>query len=427
MHLSLLHRLAGLLNTCPAIKRRLQQAALPVLREAMNHGIPEITPLRCRATKETATRVNILLPSINQEHLFGGISTALSFFDHLTSRPGVRKRIITTDTMPNAEALKTFTGWTPVPWSEESGAEQEIIAFGDRYGKTIPLGANDLFVATAWWTAFHAQEIMRWQQTTYSNPANSIIYLIQDFEPGFYAWSSKYALAESTYRSDIPTIAIFNSSLLHDFFTNNGYRFNHEFIFEPVINRSLQLSLSTGTLCRKKKQILVYGRPSVERNAFPLIVEALKSWVWQQPDVHEWRILSAGETHRDLELGNGICLQALGKLTLEAYASVLRESAIGISLMISPHPSYPPMEMAMFGMSVITNVFRNKDLSSWHENIHSVQPSVNALTEALLQLCFGFPQRTPGNCSGKLLKPDYLRREMQFSFIDQVAELIRLT
>ena len=51
--------------------------------------------------------------------------------------------------------------------------------------------------------------------------------------------------------------------------------------------------------------------------------------------------------------------------------ALLRQSAIGISLMISPHPSYPPIEMAHLGMLVLTNRHEAKDLSTWHSNITS--------------------------------------------------------
>jgi hypothetical protein len=39
--------------------------------------------------------------------------------------------------------------------------------------------------------------------------------------------------------------------------------------------------------------------------------------------------------------------------------------------MLSPHPSYPPLEMAEAGMRVVANAFENKDLSRLHENISS--------------------------------------------------------
>jgi O-antigen biosynthesis protein len=51
---------------------------------------------------------------------------------------------------------------------------------------------------------------------------------------------------------------------------------------------------------------------------------------------------------------------------------MLNECAVGISLMLSPHPSYPPLEMAHSGLLTITNSYGDKDLSSWHENIRSM-------------------------------------------------------
>ena len=86
----------------------------------------------------------------------------------------------------------------------------------------------------------------------------------------------------------------------------------------------------------------------------------------------EWSVLSLGEQHPDIDLGNGTKIQSLGKASLEDYARIMAEASIGISLMESPHPSYPPLEMAAFGVRVITNAYANKDLSSLSGNIHSL-------------------------------------------------------
>ena len=40
--------------------------------------------------------------------------------------------------------------------------------------------------------------------------------------------------------------------------------------------------------------------------------------------------------------------------------------------MISPHPSYPPLEMSTHGVKTITNSFSNKDLSNFNEFIVSL-------------------------------------------------------
>ena len=47
--------------------------------------------------------------------------------------------------------------------------------------------------------------------------------------------------------------------------------------------------------------------------------------------------------------------------------------------MVSPHPSYPPLEMATFGVKVITNTFSNKDLKDFSPNIISLD-TVNPVT-----------------------------------------------
>ncbi|MDT8380073.1 MAG: hypothetical protein RQ739_14390 [Desulfotignum sp.] len=403
------------------IREKLKAMMHPHITATMNSSIPEITPINARRSEYSDQRINLLVPSVNQAHVFGGISTALSFFEQAAREAGVPKRIITTDTMIEREAEKRFTDYAIVSASTDSSHGNQIVGFGDRAGKTIPVGENDYFMATAWWTAFNAQKIIRWQHKTYGKSIRKMIYFIQDFEPGFYSWSSKFALAESTYRNKLPQTAVFNSSLLHGFFKQNRYNFDDEFVFEPVLNHNLKKKLENIRAGVKKKQILVYGRPSVERNAFSLIIEVLKNWVWIQPKVHDWALISAGEKHPDIDLGNDMTLKSVGKLSLDNYSEILKESGVGISLMISPHPSYPPMEMAMFGIGVISSSFAGKDLSEWHENIHSVVLSVDALVDALTDICNRFSADRTCFLDKKLYKKEYLDADNQFQFMKDLV------
>lgn len=98
----------------------------------------------------------------------------------------------------------------------------------------------------------------------------------------------------------------------------------------------------------------------------------MRKWGWADSRCADWRVLAVGELDSDVDLGPFV-LQALGKLSIDQYAELLSTSSLGISLMVSPHPSYPPLEMDAFGMSVITNRFANKDLSSSHANIVSLE------------------------------------------------------
>ena len=73
-----------------------------------------------------------------------------------------------------------------------------------------------------------------------------------------------------------------------------------------------------------------------------------------------------------VKLGNGLSLHGLGKLSLAEYAAVLARMDLGISLMFSPHPSYPPLEMAAAGVRVLTNRWPGKEPSLYSPAIRGV-------------------------------------------------------
>jgi hypothetical protein len=52
----------------------------------------------------------------------------------------------------------------------------------------------------------------------------------------------------------------------------------------------------------------------VARNAFTLIIEALRIWAWKSSIFREWEILSIGEKHPDIDIGNGITIQSIPKI-----------------------------------------------------------------------------------------------------------------
>ena len=197
---------------------------------------------------------------------------------------------------------------------------------------------------------------MNWQAEHYGRSRKPLLYLIQDFEPGFYPWSGEYLLCESTYRYDGPQVALFNTKLLKDFFKQNGFHFTREFYFEPPLNEEIRRLKKELAGVKRKKQILVYGRPSTPRNAFPLILEGLKVWAAGQPGARQWKIISVGEKHRQIDLGNGVSVQSLGKVSLEDMR-LLAESAVGVSLMVRLTPLSAPGDGGV-GLQVITNSFQ---------------------------------------------------------------------
>lgn len=381
--------------------------------------IAEINPYIFRKGNYSRRRINLLLPSINPEHVFGGISTAIKFFEQLAKDLDMDRRIILVDAVPSQEAIRQYEDrYQFVRWEEESDSPNQIVPYSERLDWSLSVSLGDYFMFTGWWTAHCAQEAYEEFQKKEGIRPNPFIYFIQDYEPGFYAWSTRYLLADATYRCDYPQIAVFNTGLLQEYFHRSGHSFFREYAFEPVLNDRLRECLDrVGGCFHKKKRILIYGRPGTERNAFKLIVAALKKWVWVQWDIEEWEILSAGEPHDQVYLGNGKYLRSVGKLSIEDYARMLAESYAGISLMASPHPSYPPLEMSVFGVRVITNTFSNKDLKNFNDNIVSLKNiSPNNIVRNLQNVCDGYRPMVPH----ENLCPEYCRNENVFSFIGNI-------
>lgn len=335
--------------------------------------VPEITPQWGRLCLDASARLNLLVPTLRPAHVFGGISTALSFFAALIKDDSDARIILTDD----ARAPDSLPPWfedlavRELPAEDASG--RHIIPFGARADVALPVRRCDVFVATAWWTAYTAQRLIAWQTGAYGIAPPPLIYLIQDYEPGFYPPSTRHCLAQSTYQYSGPMIGVFNTALLREYFHQQGLGFSRSFTFEPQLNPVLALHRRQLTSVRKERRIILYGRPGVPRNAFELVCLGLRHWSAGNAEAGSWRIESLGEPHQDIALHHGAIIVSRGKVSLDEYAETLSRASIGVSLMLSPHPSYPPLEMAEFGVEVITNCYANKDLSDRSSFIHSLR------------------------------------------------------
>lgn len=329
--------------------------------------ITEILPLGVRADRPTGDgrRLNLLVPAVSVQHVFGGIATALQVFNQLRGSFGLLRIIVTDEAMPQPAPSAFYGTWPVVQLDDAPPSCDHIVAAGSRWDKQLAVHAQDYFMVTAWWTALNGFELLRWQREHCSvDGPRRLLYLIQDYEPGFYPWSSRYVLAQSTYAKPQETVALINSDWLADYLHAQGHSLPCVRVLQPRLHPVLGQRRKELTPFRKERLLLVYGRPGTDRNAFALVVAALKLWVLTFQGAFAWRVVSAGEVFDPIDLGQGCQLQSLGKLDIDGYADLLSRTAVGLSLMVSPHPSYPPLEMAAFGVRVVTNSFVNKDLST---------------------------------------------------------------
>lgn len=382
-------------------------------------SIPEITPYKISQNEIQQRRINLLIPSLRKADVFGGISTANNFFLSLQKKLGnsFDYRVIVTDASAGDD-IDLFNTYENVPYGQKSQAKFQLVYAYSRTDKSLPVSDKDIFIATAWWTAYTAKELIGAQYNLYGS-SYPLIYFIQDFEPGFYQWSSRYALAESTYKDDVSTIAVMNSKELYDFMKTKNYPFLKTYYFVPKLNQKLKEFLPQLESTHKVNRVLVYGRPGVARNAFEIVVNSLKVFA-QHESAKQWEFVSLGEKHNDLNLGNGCKLISKGKVTLEEYAEYLLTSKIGLSLMISPHPSYPPLEMAFFGLKTITNSYENKNLTYMHDNIVNIDDLRPAVVGSKLSELSQLENSAYKN--SKTFESSYVSDDEQFDFLDEIAK-----
>lgn len=385
--------------------------------------IPELASIAPRVSRGSDLRFNLVVYSLSAEDRFGGIQTSLDLVEELASF-GACLRILVTNRRPKAVDISGLGGLILVDAAEDSCAERQVQFIGG--GRDFPVGSNDIFITHGWWESRRAQSWTAWQSETYRIKRLPLLMLIQEFEPGFYPLSSRQALAEETLRSAAPHVAIINTSLLADYYCSAGYSFQKTHVFEPRLHQGLAGKLEKLRDTPKERILFCYSRQKIDRNGFELVALALREWARIYPGADSWRIVSAGADHDPIRISADRTVRSVGKLSLEAYADLLGRGAVGLSLMISPHPSYPPLECAHFGLLVATNRFANKDISTWHDNLFSLDSlRPEEIAKTLVRLCEKTEQDPTVGWRGRSHMSGYLTMESPFAFAGELVQELR--
>jgi len=327
-------------------------------------------------------RVSLLTDSIGSGSLFGGVGTALLFAAQLANRMNATLRIVTRTEAPlpkNASQILSAYGiqlrhevqfaFVPVP---SGAAEPE---WADAQATGLDIGADEIFVTTSWWTT---------AATLLSVPPASIIYLLQEDERMFYPFGEERAQCERILRNQDIRFVV-NTRLLYDHLRANGMEQldRNGCWFEPSFPKSLfhERQREPGG----KKRFFFYARPYNPRNLFHIGLEIIDRAVTKGIlDLDQWDIFLVGKDIPNVTFGNGYAPKRCEGLNWEAYADLAGTIDLGLSLMYTPHPSYPPFDLAASGAVVVTNKFANKqDLSNYSRNIICAELNTDALVEAL--------------------------------------------
>lgn len=374
-----------------------------------------------RADPDPRPRINLVIPDLSHASAFGGVMTGLSFFNDLVGllKPaGIDARIVTEK---------------PVETGDNAASHYPALKGCDIHSLkqnsfVLPTRNRDLFVAFNWWTSLNLEPALREQARFFGRPPMPKLQLIQEYEPGFYPFSAAHLLSREAMGGQWPIWAIINSRELREFWVDQGHRAEREYLFEPRMNGRLRPFVENISPEEKERIVLVYGRPQILRNAFYLVRRSLEIWAASHGHAHGgWRFISAGESHDDIDIGAGHRLVSLGKVSLDDYARLLRKTAVGLSLMVSPHPSYPPLEMAHFGARVVTNSYPKKRPEQLHENLVTFPgPRPEEIAQALEREIARFEADPAAGLRAKTGMPSYLCED-RVECVDAIAEdVVRL-
>lgn len=331
--------------------------------------------------------VSLAIPAVQPDKIFAGIATALQAARLMALELDRPLRVVPFGkAAPEALAasIREFLSADGAPVPQISVVPQPLLAH-------TTVSPEDVWVVTYWTTAHAAVVACR---SGVLDPQR-VVYLIQDYEPGFHPWSVPHALTRQTYHAGFHHL-INSSSLARYLAEHEGSESDQGLVFAPHLEVDRLMEVATSRLVSPTVRVLFYARPGKPRNLYELGVAALRDASLRlEHEQIAWEAVTAGESHPDLVLPTGAVVPALGKLSWDGYFDQLSRTDVGLSLMHSPHPSHPPLEIAISGGLAVTN-----DLDGVRGNFHNRITAVDAdpaelataLVEAIRQAASAGPQ-----------------------------------
>ena len=317
-------------------------------------------------------RISVVTDSIARGSLFGGVGTALIFATLLANKLGADLRIITRTEPPKAGNIEHILS---VYGLELEGEIQLKFSPISEQKSCIEFSDGELFITTSWWTT---------AATMASVPNNSIVYLLQEDERMFYPFGDDRLRCEGILRNRDIRFLI-NTKLLFDHLVTNGLPHIREqgMWFEPAFPTSVYKPGNKPA--NTKLKFAFYARPNNLRNLFYLGIQVIELAIAQQIlDLDQWEIIFVGKDIPDIVLESGHVPTKFENLNWSDYAELAGTIDLGLSLMYTPHPSYPPLDLVASGAVVVTNRFANKqDLHRYSTNLICAEPELGALVSAI--------------------------------------------
>lgn len=301
--------------------------------------------------KNKIARLNLVTDSIDNNSLLGGVATALIVATEFARYCDIPLRIITRNTPVNPTNYKNIIKMSGL----HNFNNVEFYSDYDRdiEGNTtfkLEVTESDIFFATSWWSAVAIQK---------TTLRKKFFYIIQEVETFFYPHGEEHYLCSSVMENkDIDFII--NSKYLYQYFkVNNANITNNGIYFNPAFSQEMYKPCEFKK--KTKYKLFFYARPNNPRNMFYYGIELLDYCISLGIlDTSQWEIYCAGQDIPEIKFSNGYKAIDKGLMSWKDYGEFLSGIDLAVSLMYTPHPSYPPYDVACSGGVVLTNTCLNK-------------------------------------------------------------------
>lgn len=333
-----------------------------------------LTPLRVFRVVGEPRRVTMVTDSIGPGSLFGGVATSIVFSALLAKHLGAQLRLVTRNDVANPQAFGEILSLNRVEWSDNV----DFVHSGPSSGHNVPIGDDEIFVTTSWWTTRAVRQSVH---------PGKIVYLLQEDERMFYPFGDERLRCLETI-SDPDIRYVINTKILFDHLTTGPEALPnvaHKGVwFEPAFP-SIEQRANSPEPVKGKRRFFFYARPHNQRNLYWRGLEAIQACLEGgilDPD--QWEFHFAGKDMHDIVLPHGIRPHFHQNMPWREYVRLVQEMDVGLSLMDTPHPSYPPLDLAAAGAVVVTNRHgRKTSLEQYSANILCVDVSVDGLKQGI--------------------------------------------
>ncbi|MBR0655599.1 rhamnosyltransferase WsaF family glycosyltransferase [Plastoroseomonas arctica] len=316
-------------------------------------------------------RLTLVTDSIAADSFFGGVGTATILAALWARRRGAGLRIVTLRAEPVRDNVAALLGALGVVPPEHVEFRDAALFDG---GKPVDVASEDMFLTTSWWSTANTLGAIK---------PEKVAYIVQEDERMFYPLGDDWLRAQEVMGTPGLKRAV-NTRLLRDHLAATGIAGldTEAHWFEPAFPDA---AYYPDRSARRRMNFFFYARPNNPRNLYLRGMEALGAAIGQgvlAPD--DWHFHFVGRELPRLTLPGGVPVTVVEGLTWDRYVAMMRRMDLGLSLMLTPHPSYPPLDLVACGAVAVTNRFGAKQaLDAYSENLICTEPSVAALVEGL--------------------------------------------